>query len=112
MNTEELIVMIALFVIAAATALISIRCFRNKGYLFNNAYIYASEEERKTMDKKPYYRQSAIVFLILSMVFIVVGVSIIFGERRILLLEIPLLSAVVIYAIVSSIQIRKKQKKQ
>ena len=69
MTTAEWITASLVFIIAAILAVVSIRSFQNKGFLFNNAYIYASKEERGKMDKKPYYRQSAIVFCILSAVF-------------------------------------------
>ena len=111
MASAELIATIVVFLLAVILAVLSIRSFRNKGFLFNNAYIYASKEERETMDKKPHYRQSAIVFLLLSMVFVVIGLSLIFADTRITLLEIPLILAAVIYAVVSSIQISRKTKK-
>ena len=62
MTSAEWITASLVFIIAAILAVVSIRSFQNKGFLFNNAYIYASKEERGKMDKKPYYRQSAIVF--------------------------------------------------
>ena len=66
MTTAEWITASLVLIIAAILAVVSIRSFQNKGFLFNNAYIYASKKERGKMDKKPYYRQSAIVFLISS----------------------------------------------
>ena len=90
-------------------AIISFRSFRNKGFLFNNAYIYASKQERETMDKRPHYRQTAIIFLILCLVFIVIGASVILKDSRINLLEVPLLLTAMIYAIVSTVQINKKE---
>ena len=75
MTTAEWITASLVFIIAAILAVVSIRSFQNKGFLFNNAYIYASKEERGKMDKKPYYRQSAIVFCILCAVFLVIGLS-------------------------------------
>lgn len=111
MNTTEWIVAIIAFLIAAGMAIISVRSFKNQGFLFNNAYIYASKKERETMDKKPYYRQSAIVFLILCFAFIVIGVSVVLRNSRIILLEIPLILGAIIYAVVSSVQISKKEKK-
>ncbi|MBQ4465996.1 MAG: DUF3784 domain-containing protein [Oscillospiraceae bacterium] len=111
MNTTEWIVAIIAFLIAAGMAIISVRSFKNQGFLFNNAYIYASKKERETMDKKPHYRQSAIVFLILCFAFIVIGVSVVLRNSRIILLEIPLILGAIIYAVVSSVQISKKEKK-
>ena len=111
MTTTEWIVAIIAFLIAIGMTIISIRHFHNQGFLFNNSYIYASKKERETMDKKPYYRQSAIVFLILCFVFIVIGISVVLRDSRIHLLEIPLILFAVIFAIASSIQIGKKERK-
>lgn len=55
--------------LAAITFTIGVRSWMGKGFLLNNAYLFASEQERKTMDKKPYYRQSAIVFCLLGVLF-------------------------------------------
>ena len=41
-------------VIASACFVISYLRFNKKGFLFNNAYIYASKQEREEMDKKYY----------------------------------------------------------
>ena len=46
MTTAEWITASLVFIIAAILAVVSIRSFQNKGFLFNNAYIYASKEER------------------------------------------------------------------
>lgn len=106
MSTAEFIVGIIAFVIAGLCAFISVRHFMEKGYLLNNAYIWASKEEREKLDKKPYYRQSAIVFGLICFGFIVIGLSVILQNYTIELLEIPLFAAALIYAIVSSAKIR------
>ena len=111
MTLTELIIAIMSFAIAGILILLSIRSFLERGSLLNNAYIYATEKERKTMDKKPYYRQSAIVFSLLGAVFIVIGVSVILQNYMIELLEIPLILCIIIYAVISSVKIRKRTKK-
>ena len=63
------------------------------------------------MDKKPYYRQSAIVFCILCAVFLVIGLSLLLHKDKLFLLEIPLIVGVIIYAIVSMVQINKQTKR-
>ncbi len=40
-----------LFYFIAGAFVISVRSFKQKGFLFNNAYLYASKQERDTMDK-------------------------------------------------------------
>ena len=111
MSTAELVVAIIAFVLAGISAFISARQFTEKGFLFNNAYIWAPKEERARMEKKPHYRQSAIVFSLLSAVFLVLGISIILQNWKIQLLEIPLIIGVLVYAIVSSIRIEKDKKR-
>lgn len=108
MTSSELFAAILVFIIAGIMAILSFRSFKERGFLLNNAYIYATEEERKTMDKKPHYRQSAIVFCLISIVFIIIGLSIVSHNYRLELLEIPLVAGTIIYAVVSSVKINKK----
>ena len=112
MSAAEWTVSAVVFSIAIGMAVISIRSFMNKGFLLNNAWLYASEKERASMDRKPYYRQTAVVFLILSLVFLVIGLSAVLRDGRINLLEIPLVAGAVIYAAISSVRIGKKEREK
>ncbi len=109
MTTSELLFAILALIIAGILFVLSIRSFNNRGFLLNNAYIYASKEERDKMNKKPYYKQTAVVFLLLCFVFIIIGVSIILQNSKINLLEIPLIAGAIIYAILSTKRINKKE---
>ena len=100
-GTDRLFV-ILLFVTAGIMLLISIFSFMERGILLNNTYLYASKEEREKMDKKPYYRQTAIVFLLLFFVFVILGSSVVFHNGIINLFTIPFLAGVIIYALRSS----------
>lgn len=60
------------------------------------------------MDKSPHYRQSAIVFLWLFVIFVVIGIYSIIHMKWLLMMEVIIMLAVTIYAIVSSITINKK----
>lgn len=111
MERLQLIASIMIFAFAVMLLLLGIRSFLEKGFLLNNAYIYAAKEQRKTMNKKPYYRQTAVVFCILSAVFLVIGLSLVFHNDKIILLEIPLIAGVIIYAVVSTIRINKQEKR-
>lgn len=112
MTTAEWIMAIVMFVTAGILLLLGIRSFLKRGFVLNNAYIYASKEERQTMNKKPYYRQTAIIFCLLSIVFIIIGCSVILRNYKIELLLIPVITGAIIYAIVSSIRIGKEEKKK
>ncbi|MDO5061926.1 MAG: DUF3784 domain-containing protein [Peptostreptococcaceae bacterium] len=55
--------------------LIAVMQFMEKGFVFNKRYVYATEEERKKMDKKVYYRQAGIEWLLFGSYFILMGLS-------------------------------------
>ena len=110
MTAVEIVFAIVLFAIAGLLLILGIRSFIERGFLLNNAYIYATKEERKTMDKKPYYRQSAVVFCILSIAFVIIGLSVLFRNGKIGLLVIPLGVAAFVFAVVSSVQNNKRTK--
>lgn len=112
MTTGKLITAIVLFAAAAALLVLAAFHFAGKGFLFNNAYIYASKEERRTMDKKPWYVQSAVVFCLLSAVFIVLGLSVVLRAYRIELLALPIAAAAIVYAVWSTVRIEKKRKEK
>ena len=70
---QKILVATILIFISIGSFIICSRSFREKGFLINNAYIYASKPERERMDKKPHYHQTAIVFLLLGIIFLLNG---------------------------------------
>ena len=106
---KEIVLSCILFLIAIGAFVMSYRSFREKGFLFNNAYIYASKQERETMDKKPHYRQSAIVFLMIGVIFLLNGVSVLLAAKWIFILVIVIAVIAIIYAIISSIAIERRK---
>lgn len=105
----ELIAAMILLILSIGSFTISIFSFHNKGYLFHNAYLFASKQERSNMDKKPYYRQSAVVFLFIGIIFLLIAVGAVFHIKWIFYIEMVLVMIVVVYAVVSSIAIEKKK---
>ena len=104
---KEIILSSILFLIAIGAFVMSYRSFREKGFLFNNAFIYASKQERETMEKKSYYRQSAIVLLMIGVIFLLNGVSVLLAANWIFFLVIAIAIAAIVYAIASSIVIER-----
>ena len=102
----QIIPAVILFAIAAAAFVLSIRSFREKGFLLNNAYLYASRQERETMDKKPHYRQSAIVFLLLGCIFLLNGLQVLLNAPWIFYAVMVLVIVTLGYAIVSGIRLK------
>ena len=87
-----------------------ISCFQllGKGFLLNNAYLYASKKERETMDKKPYYRQSGTVFVLLGTLFVILAVDAALQTAWLYYCAMGIMSVTMVYAIVSSLRIAKK----
>ena len=107
----EIIIAVILFLIAALAFVFSFRSFREKGFLPNNAYLYASKKERETMNKKPYYWQTAIIFLLIAFVFLLNGLSVLLKANWISFIAGAVIAVALIYAIASSIAIEKHKKK-
>lgn len=101
---------IVLGIIAIVCFAISFLQFNEKGFLFNNAYIGASKQEKETMDKKPHYKQSGIVFALIGIIFLINAIEMILQTKWLFYLGTAVEIAVVVYAIVSSIAIEKQKK--
>lgn len=80
-----------------------------KGFLFNNAYIYATAQERSTMNKKPYYRQSAIAFGLLGVMSLIMAGATFSGYGWLWIAGFATAIGTVIYAVASSIRIEQKR---
>ena len=107
---KEIFVASILFAISIFLFFMSVRSFMEKGFLFNNAYIYASKEEREKMNKKPHYHQSAIVFLLIGLIFLLNAIAVLLKVNWIFYIVAAVVIVTLIYAIVSSITIEKNNK--
>ncbi len=105
-----MVVTIVMFGVAVVWLLLSVRSFRQKGICFNNGYLFATEQERRTTDWKPYYKQSAVVFLMAAIIFALIGVSILTGLYFLLSIVIIIAVVTILYGIVSTVIIEKNRK--
>ncbi len=106
------VVGIIMFVIAAVSILLGIMQLLEKGPLLNNAWLYADEEQRRTMNKRPYYIQSGIVFVMIGIQFMMLGFFALTKMKVFLILQFTVIGIMVITAVVSAVVIEKKQKKK
>ena len=60
----EIIFAIVCVVLAIISLIISVMSFKEKGFLFNNAYIWASETGKEKTMNRNHYRQTAIALMI------------------------------------------------
>ena len=107
---EEMIIACVLFAIALLAFVLSIRSFCGKGFLLNNAYLYASKQQRESMDKTPYYRQSGVVFLLIGIIFVLNGLSVLLAVNWLSYLATAVVYLALVYAVTSSAAIEKKKK--
>ncbi len=107
---ENIIGAVVFGIVSIACFVFSYLQFNEKGFLFNNAYIYASKQEREVMDKKPHYRQSGIVFLMIGIIFAINAVEMILKTGWLFYVVIVIAIIAIIYAIASSVVIDKNKK--
>ena len=107
---KNLIIITILSVIAIACFILSYLQFNKKGYLVHNSYIYASKQERETMDKRPYFIQSGVIFLLLGIVFLINVVDVVIQTDWLFYCAIAVVVVIIIYAIISFVIIEKKKK--
>lgn len=104
----RIIVGIVVLILSIVSFVISIRSFMQKGFLLNNAFIYATKEEREKMDKKPYYRQTAIVFMLIGIIFLLNGLQLLLKKSQLMYAVLFVTILTVVYAIVSTVKIERK----
>jgi len=105
----EKITGIFVLIMAAIALVLSIFHFVEKGPLLNNAYLYSSQRDRAKMNKKPYYRQSAISFLLVSLAMASLGLHVLTQVYALFILAIVAMIVAVIYAVVSGAMIDRKK---
>ncbi len=103
---EQIIAAILCGIIAVVCFIFGVLQLGQKGFLFNNAYIFASKEEREAMDKKPYYRQSGIVFVLLGAINSVNALEALINSGWLFCVGIGLAVVTVVYAVVSSVKLK------
>lgn len=112
MNASEPVGGIVCLILALGAFVISCFQLMEKGFLFNNAYIWATPEERQGMNehpesKKPYYRQSGIALMLIGIIFLILTAYIL-SHRVWLLVSCGLVAIMtLVYAIASSVQIER-----
>lgn len=94
---------IMMAVIAIACFVISYLQFNEKGFLFNNAYIFASKQERETMIKKPHYKQSGVIFTLIGIIFLIISMDMILQTVWLFDCVIVVAGATIVYAVISSV---------
>ena len=95
---------IVVLLLSMACAVISVFQFRRKGFLFNNAYLYAGKREKEKMNKAPHYRQSGLVFAFFSALFLCIAAACILKTCWLAWISSSLTVGLLLYTIVSSVR--------
>ncbi len=106
---ERIVGAVILGALAFACFVFSCFQFCEKGFPFNNAYLYATEQERETMNKTPYYKQSAVCFLLIGVVFLIHAIEIFLQTGWLFFVSLGIIVAAVIFAVISSIVIENRK---
>ena len=107
--TGSIIGTIILSIAASVSFVLSYRQYNEKEPLLNNAYIYASEPERKKISKKPYFRQSSIIFLLVGIIFLILAVDMLLKTTWLVFCSISVAVAAIIYSVISSSKIEREK---
>lgn len=84
--------------------ILSFMQFRERGPILNNSMLVSEERERSKDNLKRWYRQSAIVFLILAFVFLFMGLWVLTDLAVFAWLMGAAILAVLVYAFTSSLR--------
>ncbi len=109
---KEIVYAIICIVLTVISLIISVFSFKEKGFLFNNAYIWASKSEREKMNKKPHYRQTAVVFSLIGAVFLCMAIECFLQTKWLWIIVGVIAIATLIYAVVSDVMIEKRRKEK
>ncbi|MBQ4057838.1 MAG: DUF3784 domain-containing protein [Lachnospiraceae bacterium] len=71
--------------------------------------IYMPQNKREIMDKKPYYKQSGIVFAMIGIILLINAVDVVLHTGWLLYLVIGMAIVMIVYAIASLVAIEKKK---
>ena len=99
--------------LAIGAFVISSLQFKGKGYLFNNAYFWASQEDRKQMNqnkegKQPYYRQSGFAFVFIGLILLIFALYIVTEWMWMYIVLWVSVIIAVVYAVGSSVQLKRR----
>lgn len=110
MTTGQIVVGAILLIAAAGMLLLAVRQFRCKGYCFNNAYIWANKKTREETDFTPYYKQSGVILTLIAAVTFFNGLYVLLEASALLIISAAVMTAALIYSVVSSAKIEKENK--
>lgn len=99
---------IAIAAMAAFCYIFGVLSLLEKGPLFNNAYLYATKEERQKINKKPYYRQTGIVFLGLGLIFTLGTIEVLLKMDWLFYPIIGITALLLFFAVSSTSRIKKE----
>ncbi|MBP3936000.1 MAG: DUF3784 domain-containing protein [Clostridia bacterium] len=100
--------LVVLIVIIVVSFVLAIFAFSGKDIILDDAYIKASEEERKSMNKQAYRLQAGIIFLFIVVMSLCNAIRLITQISLFGYLAGAMLLIGIVYAIVSHYQIKKK----
>ncbi len=109
MPVFDKVLTIILLLSSLISFVISYRQFKERGYLLHNAYVYASKEEQKKMNKRPYYQQSAKVFFGIGIIFILNSLQVVVKKTWVFYMILVFAFVLIVYAIGSAMDSSREE---
>lgn len=106
MGTARIVFTIIYLIMPLLFLILGILQLLGKGPCLNNAYIYATKEQREKMYTRPYYIQTGVVFLLSFVALSVLAVSYILDKWWLDIFQIPIVIAILVYVFVSEKRIK------
>jgi len=102
MHVSQIIIAGITLVLAIALFIVAYLQSKERGFVFSNAWIYASEQEREKINKKLEYRLAKNVFICLGVLFLLIAFQIITLWTWIFLPMVAVIIFTAVYAVVQS----------
>ncbi len=90
------------FILAGIALILAILQLLEIGIPINTAYLFSSQIVRDAMNKKPYFRQSAITLFLICGALLSMGLDMMYASGIFFLLECACMIAVIVYLVVSN----------
>lgn len=110
MSWEEITGVLVFVLLASLSFVIAYRQHRQKGFVFTNRWLFASEKERLEMDaqsKKTQYHIARNIFTILGIIFTILAINVLFWATWLFYIIYALAALVIIYSLIKFTVINK-----
>ncbi len=105
----DIVVGVFCLLLGVGCAVLSLFQFLEKGVPLNNAYLWASESQRRGLDLPALFRQSAITLALAAVLMLLIGAECLLHTDVLLIFVGPVTLATLLYVILSSVRMARRR---